>query len=52
MTEPRLLIGGGRLDRLRTEVRDVRAAQFRRLLDQCQFYAGESPPEEHPEEPW
>ncbi|HEV7788277.1 MAG TPA: DUF4962 domain-containing protein [Pseudonocardia sp.] len=49
MTEPRLLIGGGRLDRLRTEIRDVRAAQFRRLLDQCEFYAGESPPEEHPE---
>ncbi|HEX4248667.1 MAG TPA: DUF4962 domain-containing protein [Pseudonocardia sp.] len=49
MTEPRLLLGGGRLDRLRDEIRGVRAAQFRRLLDQCEYYTAESPPPEHPE---
>jgi len=49
VTEPRLLLGGGRLGRLRDEIRDVRAAQFRRLLDQCEYYAGETPPSEHPQ---
>jgi len=49
VNDPQLLIGGGRLDRLRTEIQDVRAAQFRRLLDQCDFYARENPPAEHPE---
>jgi hypothetical protein len=47
--EPRLLLGGGRLARLREEIRGTHAAQFARLLDQCEFYAGETPPAEHPE---
>jgi hypothetical protein len=43
------MIGGGRLARLREDIRGSHAAQFARLLDQCGFYAGETPPAEHPE---
>lgn len=49
MSEPRLLLGGGRLARLREAIRDTHAAQFARLLDQCDCYAAETPPAEHPE---
>jgi hypothetical protein len=49
MTGPKLLLSGGRLAQLRNDIRDVWAAQFRRLLDQCEFYAGETLPAEHPE---
>jgi hypothetical protein len=43
------MLGGGRLARLRDAIRDSHAARFGRLLDQCEFYAGETPPAEHPE---
>jgi len=48
-SEPRLLIGGGRLDALRGAIRTSHRAQFARLLDQCEFYAAETAPAEHPE---
>ena len=43
-----LLLGDGRLDRVRGEIRDVRSAQFRRLTEQCAWYPGQVPPSEHP----
>lgn len=49
MTAPRLLLGGDRLDALREAIRTSHRDQFARLLDQCEFYAGETPPAEHPE---
>jgi hypothetical protein len=38
----------GRLPRLVDEIRDVRAPQFRRLLEECERYRGIALPDEHP----
>lgn len=43
-----LLIGGARLDQLRTAVQTTHAGQFRRLHEQCEWYAGQTLPTEHP----
>jgi hypothetical protein len=44
----RLLLSDRRLARLAGQVRDVRAAQFRRLLDECERYRTVALPAEHP----
>ncbi|GIJ00585.1 uncharacterized protein DUF4962 [Sediminihabitans luteus] len=46
MTDPLLI--ADREDTLRAEVHDVRAPQFRRLLDECERYRTIALPEEHP----
>ncbi|WP_407319734.1 DUF4962 domain-containing protein [Isoptericola halotolerans] len=46
MTEPLLI--AGREDSLRAELRDVRSAQFRRLVDECERLTSLELPEEHP----
>ncbi|MPZ25003.1 MAG: DUF4962 domain-containing protein [Micromonosporaceae bacterium] len=46
MTDRLLLTG--RLEQLAREVRDVRAGQFRRLLDECERYRAVALPAEHP----
>jgi len=43
-----VLLLDGRLDTLRAELRTVRAAQWRRLYEQCDWYRGQTPPAEHP----
>lgn len=43
-----MLLLDGRLDALRRELRDTRAAQWRRLYEQCDWYRGQAPPAEHP----
>ncbi|MFA9432634.1 DUF4962 domain-containing protein [Egicoccus sp. AB-alg2] len=44
----KLLLPGRRLQRLREEIRDVRASQFRRLYEQADWYRHQQPPAEHP----
>ncbi len=46
MTRPLLL--AGHEERLRDESAGVRSPQFRRLLEECERYTGESLPQEHP----
>ncbi|WP_328891972.1 hypothetical protein [Streptomyces sp. NBC_00316] len=43
-----MLLLDGRLDELSHQIRDVRAAQWRRLYEQCDWYRGQTPPVEHP----
>ncbi|WP_329362061.1 heparinase II/III family protein [Streptomyces sp. NBC_00669] len=43
-----MLLLDGELETLRAELRTVRAAQWRRLYEQCDWYRGQTPPAEHP----
>jgi hypothetical protein len=43
-----VLLLDGDLETLRGELRTVRAAQWRRLYEQCDWYRGQTPPAEHP----
>lgn len=43
-----MLLIGDRIDALRNELRTTRAAQWRRLYEQCEWYRGQTPPAEHP----
>jgi hypothetical protein len=43
-----VLLLDGRLDTLRSELEGPRAAQWRRLYEQCDWYRGQTPPAEHP----
>jgi hypothetical protein len=43
-----VLLLDGRIDALRNELLTTRAAQWRRLYEQCDWYRNQTPPAEHP----
>ncbi len=43
-----MLLLDGRIDALRNELLTTRAAQWRRLYEQCDWYRNQTPPAEHP----